>query len=286
MDKLTLIQKERILGNLLSSEGGRKVLAQKLQMPLRRRLDYMGVIRKAFMVDELPPGALPYYDKDPSVSAMVIPEDSTSPTPVVKGTRVAVPLKEIGVCPMIPIVQLKERRYSHMERVQDLARQEIQAVEDESGFAAIDAACDINTNTDIAITGDRITRDALTDAFAEVEKNDLRVARCFFNPRDYADIRKFGRDQIDPVHQAAIIDTGLQAEFWGAQLITSRIVPQGTVYICTDGPFLGVLPIRIDLTVLPADKPWDRMVGWSIFEQVGFGVTNNNGANRLTITRT
>jgi hypothetical protein len=51
------------------------------------------------------------------------------------------------------------------------------------------------------------------------------------NARDYADIRKFGRDILDIESQATLLKTGLQASLWGAQIITSRLVPVGTVYV-------------------------------------------------------
>lgn len=282
--KLTTIEKERMLESLLRTPSGRAKLAASMQLPLRRRLDYSGVGRKALMVEELPPGSLPYYDRDPSVPAVVVAEEGTTPEFVVRGTRFLVPMKEIASNPTIPFTQIKERRFSIIERAQDLARQEIQAVEDESIFNALSAASDVNDNSDINVSG-RLTRDSLADAFAEIERHDLRIARVFLNARDYGDIRKFGRDQLDPVHQQALLDTGLMGMWWGAQMIVSRIVPVGTVYVCSAAEFLGVFPIRIDLTVLPADVPADRKVGWSIFEQVGVGVHNPNGVTRINVSR-
>jgi HK97 family phage major capsid protein len=284
---LSLAQKEKVLANLLSSPTGRKKLAQSMQLPLRSRLDYMGVARKALLIEELPPGALPYYDKDPLVPAIVVAEQGTTPESVTTGTRFLVPLKEIASNPKIPFTQIKERRFSIIERAQDLARQEIQTVEDDGIFNAFEAATGVNENTNISVPASigSLTRDALADAYAEVEKHDLRVARVFLNARDYGDIRKFGRDQLDPVHQQSLLDTGLMGQFWGAQLIVSRRVPVGTVYVCTAPDFLGVFPIRIDLTVVAADDPQNRMIGWSIFEQVGEAIHNPNGVVKITINR-
>lgn len=287
MSKLSLAQKEKILANLLSTPQGRKKLAQSMQLPLRSRLDYMGVARKALLIEELPPGALPYYDKDPSVTAIVLPEQGTTPEQIVTGTRFLVPLKEIASNPSIPFTQIKERRFSIIERAQDLARQEIQGEEDAGIFAAFEAATAVNANTNIVVpaTTGSLTRDALSDAFAEVEKHDLRIARVFMNARDFGDIRKFGRDQLDPVHQQSLIDTGLMGTLWGAQLIVSRRVPVGTVYVTTAPDFLGVFPIRIDLTVVAADVPQDRRIGWVCFEQIGEAIHNPNGVVKITVNR-
>jgi hypothetical protein len=105
----------------------------------------------------------------------------------------------------------------------------------------------------------------LADAFALIERHDLRVARVYMNARDYADIRKFGRDILDIESQATLLKTGLQATLWGAQVITSRIVPE--------------------LTVLSADDPKARTIGFSVFENLGIGAYNPRGLTRLTVTR-
>jgi hypothetical protein len=39
---------------------------------LRRRLDYHGIARKVFHVEQLPPGALPYYDKDIDIGSCIV----------------------------------------------------------------------------------------------------------------------------------------------------------------------------------------------------------------------
>ena len=105
------------------------------------------------------------------------------------------------------------------------------------------------------------------------------------NARDYSDIRKFGRDQLDPITQKSLFNTGLVAQIWGADIIVSRVVPVGTVFVCTEEKFLAIMPQRIDVTVLPADDPDNRMIGWSIFEQIGIGVWNPRGVATINVVR-
>jgi len=291
MSTMTPAQKEAVISKLLSSPEGKMKLAASMQNPLRERLDYEGVFRRAAVVDPLPQGALPYYDKDVNVPAVVISEEGKTPETIVKGKRILIPMFELGSNPKIPFTQVKERRFNLIDRAQDKAKQEIQAAEDELGFAALDVALaqtDPLTgsvfNASIAAAG-ALDRDALADAFAEVEKHDLRVARLFMNARDYSDIRKWGRDQLDPVSQKSLLNTGLMAMLWGAEVIVSRIVPIGTVYVLTEEKHLAIIPQRIDITVLPADDPDARLIGWSIFEQLGIGVWNPRGAASITVTR-
>ena len=150
----------------------------------------------------------------------------------------------------------------------------------------MDAVCDDPTapNQDIAITGN-LTAAALADGFAAIERSDIRVATIFCNARDYSDLRKWDRDVLDPDSQAQLLKTGIRSGVWNATIITSRMVPEGTVYICGEPEFFGRMPVRTDLTILSADTPKSRLIGFSMFEQLGIGIFNPYAIVRMKITR-
>lgn len=283
--------RNRQIGELMKTASGRQMLAASMTQPLRLRRDYTAIGRKTFLVEQLPDGALPIYDKDPDVTAFVVGEEGENIVAVVKPRRVIFPLFEIASAPMIPLTQIKERRYDLITRAQELARAQIQAAEDERVFAVLDAIA-VNgfdslpgqTNPDIPVVAP-ITPAVLADAFGSIERNDIRVSRVFMNAQDYTDIRKFGRDILDIESQAELLKTGLQATLWGAQIITSRLVPAGTVYICGEPELFGRIPVRTELTVLSNDNPGARMIGFSVFEQLGIGAYNPRALVRLTVTR-
>jgi len=283
--------KQKIIGDYIKTAAGRAKLAASMTQPLRTRRDYMSVGRKTFLVEQLPDGALPIYDKDPDVTAYVVGEEGENILAITKPRRVIFPLFEIASNPEIPLTQIKERRFDLIERAQDLARAMIQAAEDERVFAVLDAIA-VNgfdsipggTNPDIPVVAP-LNGAVLADAFALIERHDLRVARVYMNARDYADVRKFGRDILDIESQATLLKTGLQATLWGAQVITSRLVPAGTVYVCCEPEMFGRIPVRTELTVLSADDPKARTIGFSVFENLGIGAYNPRGLARLTITR-
>jgi HK97 family phage major capsid protein len=283
--------KQKIIGDYIKTAAGRAKLAASMTQPLRTRRDYMSVGRKTFLVEQLPDGALPIYDKDPDVTAYVVGEEGENILAITKPRRVIFPLFEIASNPEIPLTQIKERRFDLIERSQDLARAMIQAAEDERVFAVLDAIA-VNgfdsipggTNPDIPVVAP-LNGAVLADAYALIERHDLRVARVYMNARDYADVRKFGRDILDIESQATLLKTGLQATLWGAQVITSRLVPAGTVYVCCEPEMFGRIPVRTELTVLSADDPKARTIGFSVFENLGIGAYNPRGLARLTITR-
>jgi len=278
--------KSEIISKFIKTAAGRQRLAASMIQPLRRRRDYTSVGRKAFFVEQLPDGALPIYDKDPNVTAFVVGEEGENIVAVAKPKRVLFPLFEIASNPEIQLTEIKQRRFDLIERSVDLAKSEIQAEEDRKVFAVMDAlAADAtNPNPALAVTGN-LTANALADAFANVERTDLRVATVFMNAKDYADLRKFDRDTLDIETQAVLLKTGLMATLWGAKLVVSRIVTEGTVYVCGEPEFFGRIPVRTELTVLSADDPKNRLIGFSIFEQIGIGAYNPFALQVLNITR-
>lgn len=53
---------------------GRLRLAASMIAPIRRQLDYSSIARRTFLVEQLPEGALPIYDRDLGVAQMVMPD--------------------------------------------------------------------------------------------------------------------------------------------------------------------------------------------------------------------
>lgn len=282
--------KQQMIAKLISSQAGRQKLAQSMIQPLRSRRDYSSVGRKTFLVEQLPDGALPIYDKDPDIAAFVIGEEGENISTIVKPRRVIIPLFEIACNPEIPLTQIKERRFDLIERAQDLGKSQIQAAEDERVFTVMDAVAANGfdsipaVNPDIPVVAP-VTHQILADAFGEIERHDLRVARIFMNAKDYADLRKFGQEVLDIQSQADLLKAGLFANLWGANIIVTRLVPPGFVYVCTDPEYFGRIPVRTELTVLSADDPKNRTIGFSMFEQLGIGCHNPRGLQRLLVQR-
>jgi hypothetical protein len=290
MDPVTNEVKQQIIADYLKTAAGRAKLAASMVQPLRLRRDYTSVGRKTFLVEQLPDGALPIYDKDPNVTAYVIGEEGQNILAITKPRRVIFPLFEIASNPEIPLTQIKERRFDLIERAQDLAKAQIQAEEDTRVFEVLDAVAAAGfdnigvTNPDIPAVAP-LTPANLADAFASIERNDLRVARVFANALDYSDIRKWGRDVLDIETQATLLKTGLMATIWGAQIIVSRRVPAGVIYVCAEPEFFGRIPVRTELSVLSADDPRNRTIGFSCFENLGIGCHNPLGLCRVVLAR-
>lgn len=275
--RVTAAQKHQLMTKLLASQAGRQKIAATVQEPLRKLRDYQAIGRKAFFIDELPDGTLPIYDMDPDIPAYIVGEEGDSIQTVVKSKRLMVPLFETASNPKVSFTQVKERRFDIVRRIKQKARDELFRKEDQTIFSLMKKAADGNTiNTNMAVANASFNMDTLADAFARVERHGLRVDKVFMNPQRYAVIRKAGRDYVDFETQRELLRTGYMGNLWGASIFMSPEVPVNSVFIVTEAEYFGVMPVRIDLTVIPADDPANRQFGWSIFQNLGIAIHNSD----------
>ena len=101
------------------------------------------------------------------------------------------------------------------------------------------------------------------------------------NAQAFADIRAWGREEFDPVTQHEVLQTGLFGHLWTADILISKKVPMDTVYVLADPEFVGVMPIRQDIQVIPADKPEELRLGWVIYEEIGLAVVNDMAVSKI-----
>jgi hypothetical protein len=285
---------EAMLKRALETTEGKIALGQSMANPIRRNLDYMGVGRKALVVDPLPQGALPLYEKDIDVSAVIISSHGSAPESRVQGDRVLVPEFEVVSNPTVRIAEVKRRRFNVIDRAQQKARQEIQAQEDANIFGALDFASDATLGGENAVqpfaqgAGGALDMIDLLNVKTEIDKHDLVTTKYFMHIKQFTQIlgwayragtggngNQYGG--FDPVTTREVLQTGLYGHIWGADIIVSKIVPEGTVYGCAEPEFVGVFPVRQDIEVLPADEPRQLKLGWVVNEIVGVAIVNTRG---------
>ena len=278
-------QRDDMIKQALMTQEGKIALGQAMANPIRRNLDYQGVGRKALVVDPLPQGALPVYDRDIDVAAVVVSSNGSAPESRVFGDRVTVPEFEIVSNPTVRIAEVKRRRFNVIDRAQQKARQEIQAQEDANVFGALGfctaAAGGENAlvNLDYAAApgaqlavgtavsalaptnNTMLSKAGLVELKRSVDRWDLVTSKYFMNINEFTDMLNWeaaggtGASQIDPVTQREILQTGLYGHIFGADIVVSKVVPARSVFAVADPEFVGVMPVRQDIEVLPADDP-------------------------------
>lgn len=293
-------QRDEMIKQALMTQEGKVALGQAMATPIRRNLDYQGVARKALVVDPLPQGALPVYDRDIDVAAVVVSSNGSAPESRVFGDRVTIPEFEIVSNPTVRIAEVKRRRFNVIDRAQQKARQEIQAQEDANVFSALEFAGDNtlggeNVSQQLEGTGAGATPGSLSKAGMlalkrQVDRWDLVTAKYFMNINEFTDILGWesagaaGASQVDPVTQRELLQTGLYGHIFGADIVVSKVVPSGRAFACADPEFVGVMPVRQDIEVLPADEPKQLKLGWVVSEIVGIGIVNPRGVATGTLT--
>ena len=68
-----------------------EIISKSYLSLFRTSLDYQGVGRKLLVVDPLPQGALPVYDKDVDAKAFVLSRRGRVPDQIIEGDRIQVP---------------------------------------------------------------------------------------------------------------------------------------------------------------------------------------------------
>ena len=276
-------KRDELIARAIMTQEGKLALAQAMANPIRRNLDYQGIARRLLVVDPLPQGVDPKYERDIDVAATVISSNGTGGESRVFGDRVVVPTFELYSNPTVRISEVRRRRFNVIDRAVQKARQELMAQEDANIFAAIDAAATVeNVAQDITDSG-LLKRD-LVEIKVQIDRWDLVTTKYFMNINEFTDILNWasgggtvGGGEIDPVTQREILQTGLYAHIWGADIMVSKIVPPGTVYGAADPEFVGVMPIRQDIEVIPADEPKQLKLGWVVSEEIGIGIVNPRG---------
>lgn len=287
---LTDTQRDEMIKAALSSQDGKMALGQAMANPIRRNLDYAGVGRKALVVDPLPQGTLAVYDRDIDVRAVVISSNGTATESRVFGDRVNVPEFEIVSNPTVRIHEVKRRRFNVIDRAQQKARMEIQATEDANVFTALSFAGDDNQGgenklqvLDNGVTTTELAKVGLLNLKRQIDRWDLVTAKYFMNINQFTDMLNWesagasGASQVDPVTQRELLQTGLMGHIFGADIIVTKIVQPRQVFAVAEPDFVGVMPIRQDIEVLPADEPKQLKLGWVVSEIIGIGIVNTRG---------
>lgn len=240
---------------------------------IRTNLDYHGIARRALVVDQLAQGAYPTYNRDIDVSAVVVASNGSGPESRVYGEVITVPTFELFSNPTVRMAEVRRKRFNIIDRAVQKARQEIMAQEDMNVFNAFDVAGTVeNTAQDITDAG-MLKRD-LVLLKKQVDRWDLITSKFFMHINEFTDMLLWSSSgpsngDLDPVSQRELLQTGIQSRLWGADIFVSKLVPAGTVYAVADPEFVGVMPIRSDIEVLPADEPKRLSLGWVVTEEIG-----------------
>lgn len=290
MDNNTVNQiSDELVALALSNEQGRQVLAESMANPIQTALLYQSMGRKILTPDPLAAGQIARYDRDIDVNAYVVPAKGATPVDIIQGEDFQVPLFEIAANPTVSNSQVKSRMYNIIERILVKAKNQISAVEDTEIFKLIDSsvpqdAVNAAFNHLVLTNSGRLTLDLINVATAKIERHRLTVDKMVMNASRYADIRGWGKDYLDFVTQREVLQTGVMSRLWNTEILINSLLPDNDVYVLGPSDMIGVMPVRQEITVTPADEPKKRRMGWVIFEEIGLAITNPKGISKISVS--
>lgn len=270
---------------LLQTEAGRQALGAQMAIPIRTQLDYQGMARRFFEIDVLGQGQIARYDRDINAFAATVTKKGESVQFIVEGDYVEPITWEIFAPAAIRLKEIQQRRFNVLDRMQERIRIATQIEEDTQFLALSETSVAANTANNSIITGTAgCSKDFMNKLSAEIMKWDLPAQAYLMNFKSYSHLRSWKRNDVDPVTQREIWQTGLVGSLWGIDLIVSRLVPNNWVYAYSEPRFTGVLPIRTDLILLPDDTPKEALIGYVGYEELGMLLVNANSVARGTFS--
>ena len=284
----TPAEKQNIVDSVFASNNADERLRFGAEMvPLiLDRLDYEGFIRQVFRVHELAQGQINSYEKDVNVSAMVIQEDGQTIETIVKGNRIFPPEFMVTANPKISISEIAQRQYDIVDRTHDKTTFQIQLTEDRMGLRQLYQSATLE-NSLINVTSS-VNKSVLETLQYEVERWRLMVDKFIMNRAELGDLKKnINAIDYDPITSRDVLLTGIFGNIWGVNIfisagqdeqgVESVSVPEGVIFAVTEPRYLGTMPIRVNLTVLPADQFvfGQPMYGWLFAEQIGMCCVNS-----------
>lgn len=270
---------------LLQTEAGRQALGAQMAIPIRTQLDYQGMARRFFEIDVLGQGQIARYDRDINAFAATVTKKGESVQFIVEGEYVEPVTWEIFAPAAIRLKEIQQRRFNVLDRMQERIRIAVQIEEDTQFLAMTETSVAANTsNNPITTSTAGCSKDFMNKLSAEIMKWDLPAYAFLMNFKSFSHLRSWKRNDVDPVTQREIWQTGLVGSLWGIDLIVSRLLPDNWVYCYSEPRFTGVLPIRTDLILLPDDTPKEALIGYVGYEELGMLLVNANSVARGTFS--
>jgi hypothetical protein len=274
-------QREQIVAMALETAEGKTALAQAMVEPIKNSLMYQAIGRKLLLVDELPQGVLPRYERDVTAKSYVIGKRASVPTAEIEAEELLVPTFEIAANPVIRYSEVKARRFYIVDRAQIRAKDSLQRQEDTVVFKVINAGTP--SDQTISVSG-TVQLEQVNLALTLIEEHELIGAKIVVPPARYKDFRGWGPDVYDQATQRDILQTGLYGHLYTADIHLSTMVPKNCVFVMAPAQFVGAMPIRQDITVLPADDTRRLRLGWVVYEELGFAVINDFSLSKIIVS--
>lgn len=146
----------------------------------------------------------------------------------------------------------------------------------------------------VAIASDTLDSTSLTSQFGKMAQKRQRPYAVYWNPVDYMQSVpnwsgvitsiKFKDDLIDQIGENDWVSDGWQPDYLGVHNFTSKMVPQGVIYIATAPTALGYMPIYGDIYMQDNPSKTDQAIlAMTVNAFMGIDIINAMGVTKITL---
>jgi len=272
-------ERREILIQAFKSDDGIRKLGEELLAPIKNVLDYEGWARKILRIKEIGQGEIHRISKDIYVVAFIVGQDGQSVSSQAFGSYIYPSEFKVTAFPEVDIQDIYQMNFDVLERQQDLAKQMIMLKEDKALVSALDQA---STAVNDVVYFSTFNIGTFEDIRYQVERHRLIVDKFIVNRQEINNLIKNMHNYVDIVTERELILMGYIGNVLGTQIITTagtgvqEVVPAGSVYVVTQGSFLGEMGIRLDLQSEQYNKfnQQETKKGWMFLEIIDQAIAN------------
>lgn len=226
------------------------------------------------------------YSKDIDSVAFVSARSGEAPTQYIKGETIKVPFRQI-ISPRITITQwdLDTEPYNLMQRAQERAGQALARIEDQMWLDLADTLVEAYPSQKIESANSIVEKADMIAIKRVFSRHDVAFSGYLMNPATYDDFLLWGENELDPVSQRTVLETGQLPTIWnGVKMISGILVPENVMYGIAPKKLLGRMPILRDITIDVSRIPETQDKEILAYEYIGMFIHSHKAVVRLDFT--
>ena len=237
---------------------------------------FNNIPRNLLMVDELPQGAYARYERMGDNIATFLTNGNNGDGQPFCATTV----RGLGMT-YVPTFEVSMQEYRINSVIPDLT-DSFNALEELAFHNVLEKWRQDNPSRTVfknSLPSDNGYLALISQGFAEVERSDLVVGNILTNENTYS-------KAISPIHRDSFSrseivfsrseidnpDSNLRGELFGANIRISNLVPNDIIYILAPPEYVGVIPVRENLTEIVHEDILNNIA----YESIGMGILNNH----------
>jgi hypothetical protein len=281
---------------LKTPNGFEKFAMEELPIFIREKRDYESFARKVILAhpvgkqDIKMKNKKPYvvYNKDLESEAATFAQDGEVPQTIVEGSTLEVTVFPIVTNDLtIDLLELMCEQYNYIQRIRDLAVQDIGRQEDKRLISLMEKLFTVHTGQVVGV-GAAETMDLahLVKGKQKLSQWDIPLAAYAMNPARIDEMLLWGPEIVDDTTARELLDAGIRYTLWGnVALITSTSIEFANIYGFAEKEYVGRMPILKDVSTQLTDGQRKLERGLYAYEFIGMYVHSHKAICKISYSQ-